>query len=274
MKQIKESKVLIVGLVKNAAGTISAELSKLNIAFKSFKDVQFLLIESDSTDSTIDELIRVKQYEINNLKHIALGRLSAMLPKRTERLAHCRNQYLKEIRENKQYSDIDYVAIADLDGVNQLLTEEAVNSCWDWDGWDVCTANQLGPYYDIWALRHPIWSPNDCWEQCRFLEHFGISHEHAKQAAVYSKQIIIPQTSGWIEVDSAFGGIAIYKRSALEQGHYSGIGVGGEEACDHPFLHKTIRANGGKIFINPKLINTNITEHTQHHKVKSKLLYL
>ncbi len=273
MKKIIDSRILIVGLVKDAASTISAEVLKIDKAFKEFKNVQWLLIESDSKDPTTAELNRIS-LDFQNFDFITLGNLSESLPKRTERLAYCRNRYLKEIRENPRYSEVDYVAVMDLDGINGLLTAAAVKSCWDRDDWDVCTANQLGPYYDIWALRHQAWSPNDCWDQCRFLEYFGVPHEQAKLAAVYAKQIVIPPACGWIEVDSAFGGLAIYKRSALNEGQYFGVGDAGEEVCDHPFLHKTIRSNGGRIFINPQLINTDFTEHTQRFKKAPKLLYL
>jgi len=273
MKQVKENRLLIVGLVRDAASTIATEVSNINRAFKGFKEVEWLLIESDSKDNTVEELNKISLQNAS-FRFFALGELFKAMPKRTERLAYCRNHYLKEIRENSHYRDVDYVAIVDLDNMNDLLTFDAVETCWEKDDWDVCTANQLGPYYDIWALRHPIWSPNDCWSQCLFLQSFGLPHEKAKQAAVYSKQIVIPPNANWIEVDSAFGGLAIYKRSALNEGQYFGLGHSGEEVCDHPFLHETIRNNGGKIFINPKLINTGLTEHTRHFDQKPRLVYL
>lgn len=273
MKKITESEVLIVGLVRNSEMALENDVFRLNQAFSSFKTIRWLIIESDSQDGTSIKLHEISK-KILNFDYLSLGTLSGAMPKRTERLAHCRNRYLKEIRNNQLYADVDYVAIADLDGVNKLITKDAVESCWLRDGWDVCAANQNGPYYDIWALRHPIWSPNDCWAQCRFLEALGTSHEKAKQAAVYAKQVTIPQSADWIEVDSAFGGLAIYKVAALAKGEYFGLGQYGEEVCDHPFLHKSMREAGKRIFINPKLINTDLTEHTQHLGNKPKLLYL
>jgi hypothetical protein len=270
---IKDCKILITGLVRNASKSIIGEVSIINAAFSSFKSVQWLVIESDSSDDTVAELQNIKSQN-KNFDFLALGNLAGMYAKRTERLAYCRNIYLREIRENPKYSDVNFVAVVDLDGVNNLLTAGAVNSCWDRNDWAVCAANQLGPYYDIWALRHPIWCPNDCWEQCRFLEYFGLSHDSAKQASVYSRQIVIPPEVGWIEVDSAFGGLAIYDRLFLESGQYCGLSPYGDEICDHPSLHQEIRNKGGKIFINPKLINTSFTEHTQHLNKKSKFLYL
>jgi hypothetical protein len=78
--------------------------------------------------------------------------------------------------------------------------------------------------------------------------------------------------SEWIEVESAFGGLAIYKREALleSNGRYIGLNKNGEEIVDHASLHLGITQNGYKIFINPKLINTDYTEHTAGFKPKEK----
>ena len=164
---IKDYKILITGLARNASKSIVGEVFTINAAFSCVKSVQWLVIESDSKDDTVTKLQNIKNQN-KSFDFLTLGKLADIYAKRTQRLAHCRNIYLREIRENTKYSDVNFVAVVDLDGVNNLLTEAAVNSCWDRTDWAVCAANQLGPYYDIWALRHPIWSPNDCWEQCRF----------------------------------------------------------------------------------------------------------
>jgi hypothetical protein len=202
------------------------------------------------------------------------------MPFRTERLAFCRNIYLDEIRNNPFYSDFDYIAVADLDGVNNLLTPDGVRSCFQKNMWDVCTANQLGNYYDIWALRHPIWSPGDCWEQFRYLNQFAKSSQDSASllyAAVHSKMVVIPQNAEWIEVESAFGGLAIYKRETLLDinCNYIGLNKDGIEVVDHASLHLGIIQNGYKIFINPRLINTDFTEHSIRFKPQAKtLLYI
>lgn len=260
---VKEKSILIVGTARNVEGAINQTITRLTNAFSSFKKISWLIIESDSSDNTIAALEKLSS-EVSNFRFISKGSLQEAMPLRTERLATCRNAYLKEIRENTIYSDVDYVAIADLDGVNNLLTPEAVMSCWTRSDWDVCTANQAGPYYDIWALRHEAWCPNDCWEQFRFLAGGGVPQDKALFAAVYSKMLRVPKTAGWIQVDSAFGGLGIYRREALMKGSYTGLNSRGEEICDHPTLHKTLIEDGRKIFINAEMINTDYTDHTNH----------
>ena len=58
-----------------------------------------------------------------------------------------------------------------------------------------------------------------------------------------------------IEVDSAFGGLAIYRKSDIPQdASYVGVDENGDEVCEHVSFHFSIKKNKGKIFINPKLI--------------------
>jgi hypothetical protein len=93
-------------------------------------------------------------------------------------------------------------------------------------------------------------------------------------ATVYSQMVVIPQESDWIEVESAFGGLAIYKRDTLlkTDSKYMGLNKNQEEVVDHASLHLGIVSNGYKIFINPQLINTDFTEHSMRFKPKAKIL--
>ena len=265
-KMLINKKILIVGVIRNGEKTISAEILSLNNAFNDFFEVYWLIIESDSEDNTVKRLSELSQ-TFKNFNYQSVGQLAETMPLRTERLAFCRNIYLDEIRNNPFYSDFEYIVVADLDGVNNLLTPDGVRSCFEKNMWDVCTANQLGGYYDIWALRHPIWSPGDCWEQFRYLNQFAKSSQDSNNllyAAVHSKMVVIPQDAEWIEVESAFGGLAIYKRETLLDAttKYIGLNKSGVEIVDHASLHLGITQNGYKIFINPKLINTDFTEHS------------
>jgi hypothetical protein len=201
--------------------------------------------------------------EHEGFSYASLGALRQRLPLRTARLAHCRNHCLEVLRQRGGAAAYDYVVVADLDGVNSRLSQASVRSCWQRHDWDVCAANQDGPYYDIWALRHDPWCPGDCWEQMRFLRDHGLGTAAAIQAAVNARMIRIPLDAPWIAVDSAFGGLAIYRSTVLQEGVYVGLDSGGQEVCEHVSLHAQIRARGGRLFINPALINAARVEHAQ-----------
>jgi hypothetical protein len=72
----------------------------------------------------------------------------------------------------------------------------------------------------------------------------------------------LPLESDWLEVDSAFGGLAVYKKSVMMHGQYIGRYENGMEIAEHVPFHMEIRAHGGRILINPRLINTDYTEHS------------
>ncbi len=257
---IAAAAVVIVGCVRNGATTVRRAVETLARACRGFQRVQFLIVESDSTDGTIAELQHLRN-DVPGFQFTSLGSLAEQIPARTERIAACRNRYLDELRHDPQYADVDYVMVADLDSVNNDLRAEAVATCWtSTQPWDVVTANQRDAYYDIWALRHPDWCPVDCHEQySRLCDLFG--RPRALNIAIHSRMARLSPDADWIEVDSAFGGLAIYRREALLSGRYSGV-CAGHPICEHVPLHAELRAKGYRIFINPALINANRTDHS------------
>lgn len=266
-KPLGESNILITGLVRNGAHSIEQEVRQLLGATSCFRRAEVLIIESDSTDDTITRLASMVARS-DRLRFVSLGQLEPGLPRRTERLAHCRNAYVDAVRRDPRYSDIDYVLVSDLDGMNDLLDGRAIESCFRLqEDWGVLTANQDGPYYDIWALRHPDWSPDDCLRLLARLEPL-VGHETARDIAVYSRQIRISRASRPIAVQSAFGGLALYTRQALLDGGYEGLDADGAEICEHVPHHARIRAAGHGIYVNPRLINTGWTIHTRNKQIR------
>jgi hypothetical protein len=252
--------ILITGIARDCAKTIRADVERLASAFGFVRKVRWLIVESDSSDDT-PAILATMQNTIANFRAISLGRLRGDIPVRTERIAHCRNRYLEEL-EGESYSDVDYVVVSDLDGMNRLLTRRAVMCSFERSDWDVCCANQRGPYYDILALRHPTWSPGDCLDQLRQLRAQGVGEEAALRVAIYSKMVRIPTSREWIEVDSAFGGLAIYRKAILTGANYRGTDAAGASVCEHVALHASIRERHGRIFINPALINSGYNRHS------------
>jgi len=247
--------VLVAGVARNCAEQIESDIAQLRAALVEFGTLHWLVIESDSDDDTVATLEAISANE-RNFRFQTMGRLADKYPQRTDRIAVCRNAYLEELNSNPVYAAVDLVIMADLDGMNNMLTARGVASCFSRTDWDICTANQAGRYYDVWALRHPIWCPNDCWKQAVFLKKYGLETRKARFTGVYSKQVTIPPDSEWLEVESAFGGLAIYRREVLRDAQYSGIGPHGEKICEHVPMHAGLREKGCVIMLNPALINT------------------
>lgn len=253
--------ILITGIVRNCAKTIQREYELLNHAFSGCKNINWFLVESDSTDNSI-ECLEALSHSNTLFKYESLGILGGQIPDRTERLAHCRNRYLSEILKS-DYQHIDYIVIADLDFANKLITKESVEKSLSLTGWDVLTANQKGPYYDIWTLRHALWCNEDCESTYKYLREIGVSHIEALDSAVLSKMITIPPNAPPLLVESAFGGLAIYKKEVLQGRKYIGKSSTGVPCCEHVPLNQSITSDGYKIFIHPALINNGINEHSK-----------
>jgi hypothetical protein len=265
-----QQELLVVGLARNCSGTLPGEVQRLRTALPGFRRVRWFVVESDSEDDTVAVLRQLEQ-EVPDFGFRSFGTLRTALPLRTQRIAHCRNAYLDHLRQDPACARVGYVVVADLDGANTHLTAAAMASCWQRDDWAACTANQAGAYYDVWALRHPLWSPGDCWAQARFLTSHGQDEERAKMATIFSRMITLAPGSPWLEVDSAFGGLAIYRAEALRVGRYEGLSPQGEEICEHVSLHAALRAQGGRIFINPALINSDSSHLAQYWPERAQI---
>jgi len=270
-KKISSSNFLITGVARNCEKSIENEIKNLSKAFAKGKNIEFLIVVSDSQDKTLKILESLSGNV--SLKYISLGNLKDRFPKRSERIAVCRNHYLDEIKKNDQYKNIDYVVVADLDGVNSKVTVESISSCWNIsESWDACFANQSAPYYDIWALRHKEWSPNNWQDTYKFLINNGCDMFSALDISAYSKMIRIKSTCKPIEVDSAFGGLGIYKKEVIVDSKYFGLDKNNNEICEHVPLNQNLRKKGYKLFIAPKLINCGWNTHNKNLKLIYKII--
>jgi len=265
--------MLLVGTVSNVAKTLEKELRIVLNALSEFDSVDVFLVESDSNDETV-KLLEKLTFNILAFKFKTLGHLKDLLPHRINRIAHCRNVYVKYIRDNYEMYKWDYVAVADLDGMNFKLTKSGIRSCFETKTiWDGVMANQSFGYYDLYALRAVNWVEGDCFEELeiekrrakhqkqsknRFLN-FILSFKHydrLRKTVIYDRMRLLPKKSGLIKVRSAFGGFAIYKPGIFFNSDYNG-----DEAnivSEHVIFHSNIENHESEFYINPKLINNHI----------------
>ena len=250
---------MVCGTVRNVSKTLEGDVYRLIESIKIFNKLDWFLVESDSQDNTLEVLKKLKS-NLKGFDYVSLGTLSKRFPERIDRLYRCRDTYSNYVNSLGS-NNYDYIVVMDFDGINNQLTNNAFWSNWERDDWDVVTANQDGPYYDIWALKHKYWNPVDCYQQSNFFSRY-IQHNLAILANVSLKQIVIPKDHDWIEVESSFGGIAIYKKDVFLRGKTYTPSKDMGVVCDHITFHQHIRSHGFKIFINPLFINADFTEHT------------
>ena len=270
-------KVAIVGTISNVENELGNDLEQLINALADFNVSNIFLVESDSTDQTsilLEKLIS----KHSNLKYAKLGNLRDQIPNRIDRIRFCRNYYVQWIRENYTAYLWDYVVVADLDGMNKKIKSAGINSCFlSTISWDAVFANQKYGYYDIYALRHAVWMQYDCfrvlnimkkklglWLLARPIRSFlfkRIYFDQLRKKLIYNKMFKIPVTSEWIQIDSAFGGLAIYRTELFLKNDYSMISERGHIRSEHIDFNEKCTRDNYKLFINPKLLNSTWNEY-------------
>ena len=231
--------VIIVGCARNIESYLPNTKEKLQMIKSLFKSSKIIIYENDSSDKTLDIL---KEWEQEQL--IQLITEKDIKGIRTERLAYARNLLYKEAMK----SVFDLLIVIDLDNVINGLSTESLLSWFNLEeDWAVVGANQLGNYYDLFALRtFDDWMPFD-FMVCENIDKKDIN-------------FCLNNRFKNIPVKSCFGGLCIYKRQYLDNCSYgNGFQLNNDnskfEFCEHVDFNKCITNNGGKIYINPKLIN-------------------
>jgi hypothetical protein len=237
--------IVIVGCARNIESHLLNTKEKLNMINSLFKTSKIIIYENDSNDKTLDIL---KDWE--NEKFIQLITEKDIKGSRTERLAYARQLLYKEAMKHK----FDLLIVIDLDNVINDLSKESIMSCFKLkEDWGMLGGNQTVNYYDLWALRtYDDWMPFDCLACIDY-------EKKSRDYCLNDRFKIINKDSEPIKVISCFGGIGIYKRQYLDNCSY-GKGTqdfnGNQiEICEHVEFNKGVINNGGKIYINPKLIN-------------------
>jgi glycosyltransferase involved in cell wall biosynthesis len=270
-------RAVLVGTISNAAGNLRSDLSRVINAMSTLDLMQIFLVESDSKDATLSILEELRQ-EVENFTFVSLGDLRLEIPDRIHRIRYCRNVYVQEIRNILKTSDLDFVVVADLDGMNSRISSAAVQSSFNRDDWGAVLANQRGGYYDVLALRHPTWCPQDVlvdlrneqslidktslpWKSLIRRTRRRVAYDHARKKAIYSKMIKIKHNEDWIEVNSGFGGLGIYKAKVFKSFDYSLLDGDLDFESEHVALSKRMIGDGQKIFINPRMINNNFNTY-------------
>jgi len=256
---VRLRRVFVTGLARNVGAHLEKEITKLEIQLeKIFDVVKFFIVESDSIDSTPKILNELKKKK-NNFDFVSLNHLDGTYPNRIERITYCRNIYVTQIRKINKFEDFDFILIIDFDIKNNRLNLKILDAYLENDSWDGLFVNQKGPYYDIFALRCNGWSDSDCFQEYKELSKVFSSAE-AKQIAIWSKMRRIPCNSEVIEVDSAFGGLAVYRIECFLKYDYDDPA---KEyiISEHVHFNLRLRSDAGKLFILPALVNFSWSAH-------------
>jgi hypothetical protein len=226
-----------------------------------FQEVNFFLVESDSSDKTVKLLKKLRSAN-SRFEYESHGNISTKIPNRIERMVFCRNRYVDFVRNCT--TDFAYIFVLDFDIRNRGFSKRSLKKSLDISlNWDALFANQKGRYFDIYALRANGWCNDDCYREASSLESLlSIPRVSAKQIAVWNKMRNISINASPIKVKSAFGGLAIYKRWTFEKARYSlRIRDFGFIESEHVSFNFEISDLGGELYIQPSLVNFSWNPH-------------
>jgi glycosyltransferase involved in cell wall biosynthesis len=283
---MERRRCVIVGCARNIATQLPKTLEKIE-AIRSYWSTQYasetavVLAENGSTDGT-KALLAAYQAAQPRTHVLTLDAEANSIQQRTERLAFVRNALLDYVHGHADYHTFEYLLAVDLDGTLDDFDPASLNKAFQpsMPVWDALFANNDGPYYDIWALRNSVSGPAfDCWDMYHHLRsQFNIPHVQARQMCIGQFQVPIQPRRQLIPVESAFGGLGLYRLAATVGCRYDGltrscsvaaVGIPTNaqrgcrmDTCEHVAFHEAMRArHGAKLFIHPGIVVRTQMEH-------------
>ena len=256
---LSSSSIAICGLARNCAHSLPENIKFIEHLRALFADSVVVVVENDSTDKTrmlldqwADQSIGVIiiDGDKEGIKHFTSNpNVNPYYSRsRVTRLAHFRNQYLNKIRDSGK--SFDYLLVLDWD-IDKINWDGVIDSFVKRNHWDIVTAYgySVSPklterYYDTYALV--------------------LLGDEAKPQTEKSIKLLQHnsnlkgQQQEMLKVYSAFGGLAIYKFSIIQDLRYGVLENQDsrvEVRCEHFSLCQAIHEKiiDGRVFVNPAM---------------------
>ena len=253
MKIIKKfnRSVVFATTVKNAEKHIENLIKFVSSLSKIYKDYYIIVVEADSSDNTANKVRELTR----NFKCKLLCLNTKKVKFRTSRLSIARNKILDVIKKDKRLKKFDDLILFDSDNVNRLITSDKIfesisKAPKDWVG---IFPNQKFFYYDLWGLRIKKYYNFDCFNELKKYAK-KIKPRNAYFKVIFKNFFLINSfKKRFIEVDSAWGGMGIYKlKYAIKSKYNSNVGRNNEIV----FFNRSVSKNNQKLYIDKKLINS------------------
>jgi hypothetical protein len=277
----KNKSIIFCSIVRDAESVLNRNIQCLHRTGSLFKDYEIFIYENDSIDNTVEIL---RQNKSNKLNYISETRQDkdyvAKIISGEDRwhfnrcniLAECRNKYLTYI--NNLEKKFDYICVVDLDvcgGWSYIGIAHGIFTLESNDLYAAVTSygvlaehsgkinlesipNKNYLMYDTLAFRPKNWKS-------------GI---HMNSLYVFNN-IHLSRGQDPFEVQSNFGGMAIYKKNHLLNKQYKAKQwQEGFTDPDHVMLNKEIIDSGYKILLDPSMI-VSYSHHTNSMFHDSKI---
>jgi hypothetical protein len=277
-------KIAFVGLAQNCAQHLPAVLRNIENMATLASESAFLFLENDSTDNT-KAILSGWGSNRPNFTLLNFDGLNS-LGVRTVKLEILRNTYVECLRNYQNLKEYDYAILIDMDDmatwpVDISELDKSIKFIDSDPQAAAVFANQLGSYYDVWAFRHKDYCPGDAWEEVMDYKaaHLEVTDEEAFNQTFKKRVHTFLPSQKPFEVDSAFGGMGIYRMNYILKNPNPYLGskikslptqdglfkISRRQFCEHVHFNAGIRAQGGKLFVWPALINGEIRDPVFPH---------
>jgi hypothetical protein len=277
-------KIVFIGLAQNCAQHLPAALRNIDNMATLASESAFLFLENDSTDNT-KAILNAWGKSRANFTLLNFDGLNAV-GVRTVKLEILRNAYVECLRNYKNLKEYDYAILIDMDDmatwpVDISELDKAIQFIHSDSQTAAVFANQVGSYYDVWAFRHKDYCPGDAWEEVMDYKaaHPEVTDEEAFNQTFKKRIHTFSPSEKPFEVDSAFGGLGLYRMSYILKNPNPYLGskikslpsqdgvfkVSRRMICEHVHFNKGIKNLGGKLYVWPSLINSEIRDPVFPH---------
>ena len=245
VRQMRISKVIFVGICRDNGGEIEIVLDYIKQTANYFLDYRIIIFENDSKDNTLKTL-QDFQSKDPNLTIISKKFYVTKRPS-IKFLADARNYYINEMKKRK-YASFDYVIVVDMDMTYGWDMRSVIYPFSLVNKWDVSCSNgiwnQYYNMYDKFAFRKGADNKTDVYLGLNDFENKSYYYNEY----LVNFNLFFKPTDDLVEVNSCFGGLAIYKKRIIQGCKYDSI----KDDCEHvPFNNCVKKKNHGRIKLNP-----------------------
>lgn len=262
MTDLKSKSIIVCSIVRNAEKGLRRNIPTVKALCRLFGDYHVVVYENDSTDGTKEVLrewmaedgehVEALLNDTDPAKTIPSASAVKVNPffsrKRIEKMVALRNRYLEHV-ESRGWT-ADYLMVVDLD-VAQISLEGILTSFVPIaPAWDAVTAYGYSTSPSLQRRYHDTYALVKQGEQGVAQTEKSIHDAALDFAAVLGK-------GEWMRVDSAFGGLAIYRFECVRGLRYEVMDNDDERVevrCEHQSIYKQMCSRGfGRIYVNPDM---------------------
>ena len=214
-----EKKILVLGVIKDGEKVFNNSKQNIQKLVRNFLDYRVIVYENNSLDNTkilYSNWANEDQKVVFLSENLTSSFLQNYTPRkgdfRCEFIARARNIVLQKAMSS-EYDDFDYIMMSDLDEFEPWDVNEIINSIENPDfEWDCISANGS---YDLYTIRSDEFRLNP--------ELIGWSLWISLQPKIGRLYASVLSKLDWVKVESAFGGLAIYRRDSIKGCSYKGL---------------------------------------------------